>query len=110
MNRGGMSGLLKQAQKMQENLQKVQENLGNLKVEGTAGGGMVKVVANGAQEIEEIKIDPQVIDPEDVEMLEDLVLAAVNQAMESAKAKAQEEMSKVTGGMPNIPGLNMPGF
>jgi nucleoid-associated protein EbfC len=110
MNRGGMSGLLKQAQKMQENLQKVQENLGNIKVEGTAGGGMVSVTANGTQEIEEIKIDPQVVDPEDVEMLEDLVLAAVNQAMETAKAKAQEEMAKVTGGMPNLPGLNMPGF
>ena len=106
MNKGGMSGLLKQAQKMQENLQKAQENLIHIEVSGSAGGGMVVVKANAAQEILEIKIDPEVVDPQDVDMLEDLVLAAVNQAMENAKSKSQEEMGQITGGMmPNFPGL-----
>jgi hypothetical protein len=111
MSKSNMSGLLKQAQKMQEAIKKAQDNLENIKVEGQAGGGMVKVVANANQEILEIKIDPEVVDPEDVEMLEDLILAAVNQATEQAKEKAQEEMSQVTGGMmPNIPGLKLPGL
>ena len=106
-----MSGLLKQAQKMQKDMENAQSNLVNIKVEGTAGGGMVTVTANAAQEIHEIKIDPEVVDPKDVEMLEDLVLAAVNQALENAKAKASEEMSKVTGGMmPNMGGMKIPGF
>ena len=101
-----MAGLLKQAQKMQKEMEKTQENLVNIKVEGSAGGGMVTATANAAQELLEIKIDPEVIDPEDAEMLEDLVLAAVNQAMENAKVRSQEEMAKVTGGMmPNLPGF-----
>lgn len=106
-----MAGLLKQAQKMQKEMEDAQANLVNIKVEGTAGGGMVTVTANAAQEIEQIKIDPEVVDPEDVEMLEDLVLAAVNQAMENAKAKASEEMAKVTGSMmPGLGGMKLPGF
>lgn len=106
-----MAGLLKQAQKMQKDMEETQANLINIKVEGTAGGGMVTVIANAAQEVQEVKIDPEVVDPDDVEMLEDLVLAAVNQAMENAKAKAAEEMGKVTGGMmPNLGGMKLPGF
>jgi hypothetical protein len=111
MNKGGLSGLLKQAQKMQEAMQEVQESLVNIKVDGSAGGGMVNVTANAAQDILEIKIDPEVVDPDDVEMLEDLILAAVNQALENAKKRSQEEMSSVTGGMmPNLPGMKLPGM
>ena len=108
MNKAAMGGLLKQAQKMQREMEKAQENLANIKVEGSAGGGMVTVTATAAQEILEVKIDPEVVDKEDVEMLEDLVLAAVNQAVANAKAKAEEEMGKVTGGM--MPNMKLPGF
>ncbi len=111
MNKAAMGGLLKQAQKMQREMEKAQENLVNIKVEGSAGGGMVTVTANAAQEILEIKIDPEVVDKDDVEMLEDLVLAAVNQAVTNAKSKAEEEMGKVTGGMmPNLGNMRIPGF
>ncbi len=106
-----MGGLIKQAQKMQKEMERVSANLANIEVEGTAGGGMVTVTANAAQELKEIKIDPEVVDPKDVEMLEDLVLAAVNQALENAKIKSEEEMSKVTGGLPNMMGgMKLPGF
>ena len=88
LNKGGMGNLLKQAQKMQEDFQKAQANLVNVKVSGSAGGNMVTVTANAAQEILEIKIDKEVVDPQEVEMLEDLILAAVNQALTNAKAKA----------------------
>jgi len=108
MNKAAMGGLLKQAQKMQRDMEKAQENLANIKVEGSAGGGMVTVTTTAAQEILEVKIDPEVVDKEDVEMLEDLVLAAVNQAVSNAKAKAEEEMGKVTGGM--MPNMKLPGF
>ncbi len=107
-----MAGLLKQAQKMQREMEKAQENLVNIKVEGSAGGGMVTVTANAAQELLEIKIEPEVVDSEDVEMLEDLVLAAVNQALQNARVRAEEELAKVTGGMmPNMfGGGKIPGF
>ena len=111
MNKLGMGQILKQAREMQKNLAKAQENLSQMKVEGSAGGGMIKVVANAAQQVLEIHIDPEVVDPKEVEMLEDLILAAVNQALQSGKAKADEEMSKVSGGMlPNLSGLKLPGF
>ncbi|MFQ5636977.1 MAG: YbaB/EbfC family nucleoid-associated protein [bacterium] len=108
----GMGDFLKQAQKMQEKMQKVQEQLGDISAEATSGGGMVTAVANGRQEILEIRIDKQVIDPEDVEMLEDLVVAAVNQALEKAQEIASQEMGKAAGGMlGNLPGgLKIPGF
>ncbi len=112
-NKGNMGGLLRQAQKMQEDLQKIQANLASLRVEGTAGGNMVTVSANAAQEILQVKINPEVVDPEDVEMLEDLVLAAVNQALQNGRAKAEEEMAKVTGGMDPgsmLGGLKLPGM
>lgn len=106
-----MGGLLKQAQKMQREMEKIQGELANMKIEGSAGGGMVTAVANGSQELLEIKIDPEVVDPQDVEMLEDLVLAAVNQALENAKSTAEKEMSKVTGGfVPNLGNIKLPGF
>lgn len=90
---------MKQAQKLQAKMAKVQEELGAKQVEGDAGGGMVVVTANGHQEILSIKIDPEVVDPEDVEMLEDLVLAAIQQAREKATAMAEQEMQKATAGM-----------
>jgi DNA-binding YbaB/EbfC family protein len=103
MSKIGMAGLLKQAQKMQKEMEKAQANLVNIKVEGSAGGGRVTAIANAAQELLEIKLDPEVVDPGDVEMLEDLILVAVNQAIGAAKARAEEEMGKVTGGM--MPGM-----
>lgn len=96
--------MMKQVQKMQAEMEKVQEELGNKTVEATAGGGVVTVVANGHQEINEIKIQPDAVDPEDVEMLEDLVLAAVNEALRKAKELSAKEMEKVAGGL-NIPGM-----
>ena len=107
MQKYGMSGLLKQAQKMQKEMQKVQEELAHIRIDGSAGGGMVKAVVNGKQELLELKFDPEVVDPNDVEMLEDLVVAAVNQALKNAQEKSAEEMNKITGSMlPNIlPGM-----
>jgi len=107
-----MAALLKQAQKMQEQIAKAQENLDSIKAEGTSGGGMIKVIANGKQEIESVKIDPEVIDRDDAEMLEDLVLAAVNQAIEKAGEMAKEHMNSITGGMlGGLPGgLKIPGM
>jgi DNA-binding YbaB/EbfC family protein len=102
----GLGKLLKQAQKMQEEMQRVQEELIQREVEGTAGGGAVKAVARCDGSIVSIKIDPKAVDPKDVEMLEDLVLGAVTNALEIAKKTQEEEMGKVTAGM-NIPGLGM---
>ena len=99
-----MGNLLKKAQQLQEKMAKMQEELGEKIVETSAGGGMVTVVANGKQEIVSIKIDPEVVDKEDIEMLEDLVLAAVNDALDQAKQMVSEEMTKLTGGV-KIPGL-----
>ena len=95
----GLQNLMKQAQELQKKLERVQEELGDMEVEATAGGGMVKVVANGKQDILSIQIDPEVVNPEDKEMLEDLVLAAVNEALRKSRELAAEEMGKVTGGI-----------
>ena len=100
----GFGDIMKQMQKMQAKMEEIQKELENKRVEGTSGGGMVRVIANGKQEILEIKIDPEVVNKEDVEMLEDLVLAAVNQAKERAQEVQTEEMSKLTGGL-KIPGM-----
>ncbi|MCJ7458198.1 MAG: YbaB/EbfC family nucleoid-associated protein [candidate division Zixibacteria bacterium] len=100
----GLGDMMKQVQKMQAKMEEVQKELENKRVEGTSGGGMVKVIANGKQEILEIKIDPEVVNKEDVEMLEDLVLAAVNQAREKSVEIQNEEMAKLTGGL-KIPGM-----
>jgi len=103
----GRGDMIKQVQKMQQKLAELQDELENLTVEGTSGGGMVRVVANGKGELTQIKIEPQAVDPNDIEMLEDLVLAAVNQAKEKSAELQQERMAKLTGGL-NIPG--MPGM
>ena len=95
----GLKDLMKQAQELQKKMEKAQEGLVDMEVEATSGGGMVKVVANGKQEILSIEVDPEVINSEDKEMLEDLVLAAVNEALKKSRELASEEMSKVTGGM-----------
>jgi nucleoid-associated protein EbfC len=100
----GMQQLLKQAQKMQAQMLRAQEELKKTEVEGTAGGGMVKVRLNGSQEVLGVKIDPQVVDPKDVEMLEDLIAAAFKNAQEKASQTANAAMGGLTGGL-SIPGL-----
>lgn len=101
---GNMSNMMKQAQKLQAKIFQVQEEMAGKTVEGSAGGGMVIAVANGKQEIISVKIDPEVVNRDDVEMLEDLVTAAVNDALKRAQQMISEEIGKITGGM-NIPGL-----
>ena len=106
-----MQGMMKQIQKMQEKMARIQEELEAKTVVGESGGGMVKATANGKQRLLSIRIDKEVVNPADIEMLEDLVLAAANKALEDAGKMAQDEMAKATSGlMPNIPGLNLPGF
>ena len=96
--------MLKQAQQMQSRLAAVQEEISVARTEATVGGGMVKVLVIGGSKIESIEIDPEVVDPEDVEMLQDLILAAINEAMDTAQKLASDKMGAITGGM-NIPGL-----
>ena len=100
----GMGNMMKQAQKLQSKMLKLQEEMAEKTVEATAGGGMVRAVANGRQQVLSIEIEREVIDPEDVEMLQDLVLAAVNDALTKSQEMVSEEMAKLTGGM-NIPGM-----
>jgi DNA-binding YbaB/EbfC family protein len=104
-----LQGMLQQVQKMQEQMQKVQAELVNKTVSEEAGGGMIKATVNGARELISLEIDPQVISKEEKEILEDLVVAAVNKALNSAAKMAEEELAKVTKGM-IPPGLNIPGF
>ncbi len=94
---------------LQEKMAKVQEELEQRTVEGSSGGGMVTVVVNGKLEVIDLKIDPQVVNPEDVSMLEDLIIAAVNEALRRAQEIMAEELSKLAGGL-NIPGLKIPGL
>lgn len=100
----GMNDLVRQAQVMQKKMAKVHEELAEKTIDATSGGGMVTVTVTGNQEIKSIKIDPQAVDPDDVSMLEDLVLAAVNEAMTQSKEMAEAEMGALTGGM-KIPGM-----
>ena len=100
----GMGNMMKQAQKLQSKMLKLQEELAEKTVESTSGGGMIRVVANGRQQVLSVEIDKEVVDPEDVEMLQDLILAAVNDALNKAQEMVSGEMGKLTGGM-NIPGL-----
>ncbi len=95
----GQGNLMAQVAKMQEELERVQEELAQEEIEGSAGGGMVKVVVNGQQEILSITLDPEVVDPEDVEMLQDLIMAAIQDAVSKSKALAEERMEGLTGGM-----------
>ena len=101
---GNMQAMMKQAQKMQQDLQKAQEEAKTMTAEGSAGGGMVRAVAGGDNRIVSIHIEKQVVDPEDVEMLQDLIVAACNEALTKVQEKVQERLSQVTGGL-NIPGL-----
>lgn len=99
-----MNSMMKQAQKLQKKMLKTQEELALKTVEASAGGGMVKVVANGAQKVESIVLEKEVVDPEDIEMLQDLIIAAVNDALNKSQEMVSKEMGKLTGGL-NIPGL-----
>ena len=99
-----MNQMMKQAQKMQQDMMKMQEELDNMTVEGTSGGGMVTVTATAKKEITAVKINPEAVDPDDVEMLEDLVLSAIKDALSKAEKESEAQMSKITGGL-NIPGL-----
>ena len=107
--RGGMPGnqmnMMRQAQKMQQDFLKMQEELESSSFEFTAGGGAVKATVSGTRQFSAIEIDPEVVDPEDVEMLQDLILAAVNGALKMADDKTSESMSKLQGGMGGFPGL-----
>lgn len=106
-NPGGganMNQMIKQAKKMQEQMAKMQEELQERIVEASAGGGAITAKVNGRQEVLEIKIKPEVVDPEDIEMLEDLILAVINDAIKQSQEMVSGEMSKITGG------LNIPGF
>jgi DNA-binding YbaB/EbfC family protein len=99
-----MQKMMRQMQKMQADLARVQAELEEMTVEGTAGGGVVTVVVNGHQDVQEIKIQPEAVDPEDVEMLEDLILAAVNDGLRKSRELSASEIEKVTGKL-NIPGM-----
>ncbi len=103
-NLAGMGNIMKQVQEMQAKMAEIEEELATQSVEGTAGGGMVTVVANGKQEIQSIVIDPELLTPEEVDMLQDMVIAATNQALESSRELRVERMSTLTGGI-KIPGL-----
>jgi DNA-binding YbaB/EbfC family protein len=100
----GLGNILKQAQEMHAKISQLQEEMAGKSVEATSGGGMVKIVMNGRQEILSIRIDPEVVNREEVEMLQDLIAAAMNEAIRKSQEMVQEEMKKITGGL-SIPGL-----
>ncbi|MCD4650429.1 MAG: YbaB/EbfC family nucleoid-associated protein [Candidatus Cloacimonetes bacterium] len=100
----GMKDLMKQAQKMQQDFAKAQQELADKIIEAQSGGGMVKIEMNGHHELKSLKIDAEVVNPDDIEMLEDLIIAAFREAHEKIASTSEDEMSKLTGGM-NIPGL-----
>ena len=104
MAKGGLGNMMKQVQQMQAKMEQMQAELEKAEVEATAGGGMVKVIANGKHDILSITIDPEVVDKDDVEMLQDLIVAAVNQAHQKVQELQAEQMSNITGGL-KIPGL-----
>ncbi|WP_370978787.1 YbaB/EbfC family nucleoid-associated protein [Agaribacterium sp. ZY112] len=103
----GLGDMMKQAQQLQENMQKMQEDLANTEVEGQAGAGMVKVVMTGRHDVKKVSIDPMLKD-EDISMLEDLLAAAVNDAVRRVEEKNQSSLSDLTGGMSMPPGFKMP--
>ena len=113
MGQPNMNAMMKQVQKMQADMVKAQEELKNEVVEASAGGGMVTVKVSGDLEIREIRIDPEAVDPEDVELLQDMVLAAVNEAVRSAQELAASKMNAAAGGLAGpggLGGLGLPGF
>lgn len=97
---GNIQQLMRQAQKMQQDMQKMQEDLETHEYEASSGGGMVHVVVTGKKEVKKVTIKPEAVDPDDVEMLEDMVVAAVNEALRKAEEKMNEEMAKLSGGLP----------
>ena len=105
--KGGIGGMMKQAQKMQENMQKAQEELAEMEVTGKAGGGMVSVIMNGRHDVKRVNIDDSLL-TEDKDMLEDLVAAAVNDAVQQVEKTSQEKMSGMMGGMQLPPGMKLP--
>ncbi|RKY58315.1 MAG: YbaB/EbfC family nucleoid-associated protein [Candidatus Neomarinimicrobiota bacterium] len=111
MPKGGLNNIMKQFSKMQKQMEEIQNELADLTVEGTSGGGMVTVVANGKQEILSVKIDPEIIS-DDIEMIEDMIVAATNQALSKSQELSQEKMAELTGGLlPNLPGgMKIPGL
>ena len=102
---GNQANMMKQAQKMQQEFMKMQEELESSKFEFTSGGGAVKATVTGTRQFSGLEIDPEVVDPEDVEMLQDLILAAINGALKMADDKTSESMAKLQGGMGGFPGL-----
>ena len=102
--KGNMQGMMKQMQKMQREMAQAQEKLGEERLEGTAGGGMVKVIVSGDKEVLEVVINPDVVDPEDVEILQDLVIIATNEAMKKAEELTNSTMGQFTKGL-NLPGM-----
>ena len=100
--------LMKKAQEMQKKMQEIQDSLSNLEVEGTSGGGIVKIVMNCKNEVKKIDIDPSIIKNDEKEVMEDLIIAALNDAKSKAEEKSQEEMKKLTGGLGLPPGMKMP--
>jgi len=112
MSRPSISDILKRTQALREEFSETQEKLANLRVEGTAGGGMVTVVMNGRREVLQVKIEKEVVTPDDTELLEDLIVAAMNQALAKAQEVELTELNKVTGGMLSqvIGGFEMPGL
>jgi len=100
----GLAGIMKQAQKLQAQLGRIQEEMAEKTTEASSGGGMVTVLINGKQEVLSVKIDPEAVNPEDVEMLQDLIVAAVNEGVRKSQQMVAEEMKKITGGL-SIPGL-----
>lgn len=107
MMKGQIAGLMRQAQQMQENMKKAQEALASIEVEGAAGGGLVKVVMTCRNDVRRITIDPSLLE-DDKDMLEDLVAAAMNDALRKAETTSQEKMSSVTAGLPLPPGMSLP--
>lgn len=104
MGKGNMNKLMKQVQKMQQDMVKLQDGLKEKTVEATAGGGVVKAIASGKKQLVSIEISPEVVDPDDIEMLQDLIMAATNEALQKAEEMVTKEMGKLTGGL-NIPGM-----
>lgn len=103
-----LGNIMKQAQQVQQKMQQMQDKLGGMEVSGAAGGGMVQIVLTGKGEMRKVTIDKSVVDPSDTEMLEDLILAAYNDARAKVEATSQDEMQKITGGLSLPPGLKLP--
>ena len=102
---GNLAGMMKQAQKMQEEMTALQAELETTEYEATVGGGAVKAVVTGRKELKDLSIQPEVVDPEDIEMLQDLIISAVNESIRKAEADSEERMNKITGGMNGLGGL-----